>query len=128
MKRPVPIEAMVQQRTQILGMRFGLRSLRFLLEERKLQERGLLGENESTDDGSFRKFVKSKDVPRPRGYRSLLDTSPILGSPVKAPERTRSEDEGIVMRMHSMYSPTLLNTYPYQLVRFSRHPDHNFFI
>ena len=27
-----------------------------------------------------------------------------------------------------MYSPTLLNTRPNQLINFPRHPDHNFFI
>ena len=43
-------------------------------------------------------------------------------------EATQSEDEGIVMRLHNMYSPTLLNTRPNQLVSFPRHPDHNFFI
>lgn len=127
-KRPVPTEAMEEQRTQILGIRFGLQSLRFLLEEKKLQECGLLGENESTDDWSFRKIVKSEEVPRPRGYHSPLETSPILGSPVKVPKRTQFEDEGIVMRMHNMYSLILLNTRPNRLISFLRHPDHNFLI
>ena len=84
-KRPVPTEAMVERRSQILGMCFGLRSLKFLLEEKKLQECGLLGKDESTGDWLIPKFVKSDNVPRLRGYRSPLDTSPILGSPVKAP-------------------------------------------
>lgn len=120
--------AMVEQRNQILGMCFGMRSLKYLLEEKKLQECVLLGKNESIDDWLIPKFVKSEDVPRPRGYCSPLDTSPILGSPFKAPERTRFEDKGIVMRMHNMYSLNMLNTRLNQLVSFLRHSDHNFFI
>lgn len=61
----------------------------------------------------------------PLKYKSLVSESPVLGSPVQAPERTQSEHKGILDRM---YSPTLLNTCPNQLVSFPRHPDHNFFI
>lgn len=52
----------------------------------------------------------------------------VLGSPVQAPERTLSENEGIPARMLSMYSPTLLGTIPNRLISFPHHPDHNFFI
>lgn len=105
-----------------------MRSLNYLLEDKKLQECGLLGKNESTNYWPVPKFVKWESVPRPRRYRLPSETSPILGSSVRAPKRTRSEDEGIMMWMHNMYSPTLLNNQPNQLVSFPRYPDHNFVI
>ena len=49
---------MVARRNQILGMHFRMRSLRYLLEDRKLQECGLIGENESTNDWNIIKYVK----------------------------------------------------------------------
>lgn len=52
----------------------------------------------------------------------------MLRSPVEPPKRSQAEDEGILMRMLSMYSPTLLNTTPHQLVYFPKNPDHNFYI
>ena len=64
----------------------------------------------------------------PLSYKSPLNTSPVLGFPVHAPERTQSEHEGILARMLSMYSPTLLASIPNKLVSFPRHTDHNFFI
>lgn len=107
-------------------MSYGKRSLKYLLKEKKLKECGLLGENESTDDGP--KYSDLQDVPVPSNYRSPLDTNIVLGSPVQAPERTRSEYEGIFARMLSMYSPTLLVSIPNQLVSFPRLTEHNFFI
>ena len=68
MKRSVPTEEMVARRNQILGMRFGMRSLSYLMEEKKLQECGLVGENDSTDDGLIPKYVKWNDVPMPCHY------------------------------------------------------------
>ena len=67
-------------------------------------------------------------MPVPKSHVSPLDEPPVLGSPVKVPERTRSEHEGILDRMYSMYSPTLLDTRPNRLIYFPRNPDHNFFI
>ena len=52
----------------------------------------------------------------------------MLGSPIQAPERTRSEHEGILDRMYNMYSPTLLDTRRDQLIYFPRNPDHIFYI
>ena len=92
-----------------------MRSLRFLLEEQKLKDCGLLGEAESTDDWD-RKYVDWKDVPVPKSHVSPVDEPPVLGSPIKAPERTRSEHEGILDRIYSMYSPTLLDTRPDRLI------------
>ena len=63
-----------------------------------------------------------------RSYVSPLNEPPMLGSPVKASERTRSEHEGILDRMYSMYSPTLLDTRPNRLIYFPRNPDHSFYI
>ena len=104
-----------------------MRSLKFQLEERKLKDCGLLGEHESTDDGD-NKYVDWRDVPVPKSYVSPLNEPPVLESPVRAPERTQSEHEGILDRMYSMYSPTLLDTRPTRLIIFPRHPDHNFYI
>lgn len=104
-----------------------MRSLRFLLEERKLKDCGLLGEDESTDDWDH-KYTDWGDVPVPKGYLSPLNELSVLGSPVKTPERTRSEHEGILDRMYSMYSPTLIDTHPNRLIYFPRNPDHSFYI
>ena len=49
--RPVPTDEMKRRRNKILGMLYGMRSLNYLLEEQKLKECGLVGEEESTDDG-----------------------------------------------------------------------------
>ena len=86
-------------------------SLRYFLEETKLRDCGLLGEKESIDDED-NKFLDWQDVPLPRNYVSPKDTTPVLGSPVPSPERTRSEHEGIIDRIYRMYSPTLLSTRP----------------
>lgn len=110
---------MVAQRNQIMGMHFGMRSLSYLLEEKKLQECGLLGENESTDDWLIPKFVKWDSVPLPHRYLFHSEKPPILRSPTKAPKRSHAEEEGIMKNMLSMYSPTLLITTPNQLVIFS---------
>lgn len=118
----------MEPRIQILNMHFGMRSLSYLLEEKKLQECGLVGENESTDDWLIPKFVKWESVHVPHRYMSPSERPPILGSPVRASERSRAEDEGILTRMLDMYSPTLLNTTPYKLGSFPKYPDHNFFI
>ena len=127
-KHIVRTEAMVEQRNQILGMRFGMQSLCYLLEEKKLQECGLLGNDESTDDWLIPKFVDWWSIPVPRRFRSPSEMPPVLGSPVEPQKRSHAEDEGILMRMLSMYSPTLLNTTPHQLVYFPRIPGHNFYI
>ena len=50
-KRPKYTEALEEIRLQILSLYYGKRSLKYLLEETKLKECGLLGENESTDYG-----------------------------------------------------------------------------
>ena len=55
-----------------------MRSLRFLLEEQKLKDCGLLGETESTDDWDC-KYVDWRDVPVPKGYASPIDEPPVLG-------------------------------------------------
>ena len=86
-----------------------------------------MGETESTDDWD-RKYVDWKDVSVPRSHVSPVDEPPVLGSPIKTPVRTRSEHEGILDRMYSMYSPTLLDTRPDRLIYFPRNPDHNFYI
>ena len=49
-KRPMPAEAMIERRNQILRMSYGMKSLSYLLEERKLRACDLLGEKEYTDD------------------------------------------------------------------------------
>ena len=61
---------MVARRNQILGMRFGMRSLSYLLEEKKLQECGLVRENESTGNWLIPKYVKCDSVPVPHRYLS----------------------------------------------------------
>lgn len=106
------------RRNQILGMHFGMRSLNFFLEEKKLQEYSLVEENESTDNWLIPKFVKWDSVPVPRRYLSPSERSPEFKSPTKAPKRSRAEEEGIVKRLLAMYSMTLLNTQPNQLVSF----------
>lgn len=75
-----------------------MRSVRYLLEDQKLRACGLLGENESTSDWDT-KYVDWRDVPVPKSYVSPLNEPPVLGSPVKTPQRTRSEHEGILDRM-----------------------------
>ena len=127
MKRPKPTEEMKERRLKIFSLDYGKRSLKFLLEESKLRDYNLVGENEYTDDGP-NKYSKWQDVSVPSSYKSPLSEPPVLGSPVQAPERTQSEHEVILDRMYRIYSPTLLNTHPNQLVSFPRHSDHNFFI
>ena len=120
-------EALEERRLQILSLYYGMRSLRFLLKEQKLKDCGLLGENESTDDWDH-KYTDWRDVPVPKSYVSPLNEPPVLGSPVKTPEITWFEHEGIVDRVYSMYSPTLLDTRPNRLVYFPRNPDHSYYI
>ena len=110
-----------------MSLHRGKRSLKYLLEESKLRDRGLVGKNEYTDDGP-NKYADWRDVPVPRSYLSPSSEPPMLGSPVKTPVRTRSEHEGILDRMYNMYSPTLLDTRRDCLVYFPRNPDHNFYI
>lgn len=128
MKRPVPTQEMRERRLQILSLDYGKRSLKYLLEETKLKECGLLGKNESTNDGLTNKYTKWQDVPVPSSYKSPLSMPPMVGFPVQAPERLQSEHEGIITCMLSMYSPTLLKTIPNKLISFPHHPDHNFFV
>ena len=125
-KRSAYSEALEERRLQILSLSYGKRSLRYLLEETKLRDCDLLGGKESTDDGD-NKFLDWQDVPLPRKYISPKDTTPVLGSPVQSPKRTRSEHEGIIDRMYRMYSSTLLNTHPNQLVSCPKYPHLNFF-
>lgn len=101
--------------------------MKYLLEERKLKDCRFLDENESTDDED-NKYADWRDVLVLKSYISPLNDPPVLGSPVQTPKRTRSEHEGILDRMYSMYSPTLLDTRPNRQICFPRHPDHNFFI
>ena len=96
-KRTVPTEAMVERRNQILGMCFGMRSLSYLLEKKKLQECGLLGKDESTDDWFIPKFVNWQSVLVPRRFLSPSERPPMVGSPVEPPKRSHAEDEGILM-------------------------------
>ena len=124
---PKQTEALEERRLQILSLHYGMRSLRFLLEEQKLKDCGLLGEAESTDDWD-RKYVDWKDVPVPESHVSPVDEPLVLGSPIKTLERNRSEHEGILDRMYNMYSPTLLDIRPNCLVYFPRNPDHSFYI
>ena len=72
-----------------------------MLEESKLRDCGLVGKKEFTDDGP-NKYSDWRDVPVPKNYVSPLSEPPVLGSPVQAPERTRSEHEGILDHMYSM--------------------------
>ena len=60
-----------------------MRSLNYLLEEKKLKECGLVGKSESTDDWYYIKYSKWDDVPVPYNYvdlvvRLLEFKSPIL--------------------------------------------------
>lgn len=105
-----------------------MRSLSFLLEEKKLRECGLVGETEFIDDWLNVKYSKWQSVPVPLVYKSPLDRPLEFKSLVKAPKISYVEHEGIVKHMLSMYSSTLLNAQPNQLVSFPRHPDHNLFI
>ena len=105
--RPKRTDALEERRLQILSLHRGKRSLRYLLEENKLRDCGLVGLSEYTDDG-FNKYTDWRDVPVSRSYLSPSSEPAVLGSPVKTPERTQSEHEGIIDHMYSMYSPTLL--------------------
>ena len=118
---------MEERRLQILSLHYGKRSLKYLLEESKLRDCGLVGKKEFTDDGP-NKYSDWRDVPVPRSYRSPLSEPPVLGSPVKTPQRTQSEHKGIIDSMYNMYSPTLLGTCRNQLVSCPWLADHNFFI
>ena len=92
---PKQTEALEERRLQILGLYYGKRSIKYLLEERKLKDCGLLDVDESTDDWDT-KYADWRDVPVPRSYVSPLNEPPVLESPIKTPERTRSEHEGIL--------------------------------
>ena len=61
-KRPVPTEAMIERRNKILGMSFGMKSLSYLLEEKKLRSCGLLVEKEYTDNWFHIKYSKWQNV------------------------------------------------------------------
>ena len=109
-----------------MGMRYGLRSLNFLLEEKKLWECGLLGETEYTDDSNYMKYSKWDDVPVPRSY-----VDPTVGplefqspNPASLINRTFAEQEGMDHCTMSLWSPTPLRTKPSQLVHFPRCSDH----
>ena len=105
--RPKRTKALEERRLQILSLHYGKRSLKYLLEESWLRDCGLVGKNEYTDDGP-NKYSDWREVPVPRSYKSPSSEPPLLGSPVKTPQRTRSEDEGMIERLYKMYSPTLL--------------------
>ena len=70
MKRPKPTEALKERRLQILSLDYGKRSLRYLLEESKLRDCGLVGKKEFTDDGH--KYSKWQDVSVPLNIKSPL--------------------------------------------------------
>ena len=127
-KRPVPTEAMIERRNQILGMSYGVKSLSYLLEEKKLWSCSLLGEKEYTYDSFHIKYSKWLNVPVPHIHLSPLDEPPVFRSLVKAPKRIRAEEESIENRMLSMYSPTMLRTQPSQLINFPHYLDNHFFI
>lgn len=127
MKRPKYTEALDERRLKILSLDYGKRSLKYLLEESKLRDCGLVGKKEFTDDRS-NKYSDWRDVSVTKSYISPSSEPPVLESLVQAPERTRSQHEGILDRMYSMYSRTLLNTRLNQLISFLGHPDHNFFV
>ena len=106
-------------------MSYGIRSLYFLLEEKKLKECGLLGKNESTDDTYYPKYMKWTDVPAPH-----TKTPPVRLS--SNPHHSASltdkpaEQEGIEYCTGSSWSPTLLRTEPNLLMKFLDNPDFNF--
>ena len=90
-KHPVPTEGMVERRTQLLGMRYGMKSLSYLLEEKKLGACGLIGEKEYTEDWFYVKYSKWENVPVPRNYVSP-STGPLeFKYPVKTPKRSQAE-------------------------------------
>ena len=107
-KRPLPIEGMVERRNQILGMCYGMKSPSYLLEEKKLREYDLIGEKEFIDDWFHIKYSKWQNVPMPHNYKSPLAGPLEFRSPVKTPKRSQAEQEDIENRLLSMYSLTLL--------------------
>ena len=84
-----------------MSLDYGKRSLKYLLEESKLRDCGVVGKKEFTDDGPH-KYFDWRDVPVPKSYKSPSSHPPMLGSPVKIPERTQSEHEGIIDCMYSI--------------------------
>ena len=72
-KRPVPTDAMIERRNKILGMSFGMRSLNYLLEEKKIKICGLLNKNESTDDWIIKKNPRWENVTVSRRFLPSLD-------------------------------------------------------
>ena len=51
MKRLKYTDALEERRLQILSLDYGKRSLKYLLEESKLRDCGLVGKKEFSDDG-----------------------------------------------------------------------------
>lgn len=98
----------MERRNQIQGMRYGMMSLSYLLEEKKLQACGLIGEKEYTDDWFHIKYSKLENVAMPHNYVSSSAGSLEFKSPLKTPKRSQVEQEGIENCLLSMYSPTLL--------------------
>ena len=127
---PVPTEEMVGRRHQILGMRFGMRSLNYLLEEEKRLECDLVGAKEYTNNDYYKKYSKWDDVPVPRNYVDPAAGPLEFNSPVstKSLKRTATEQEGMDRRTMNLWSPTLLRIEPSQLVNIPRCPYHNFLI
>ena len=86
-----------------------MRSLNFLLEEKKFWEFGLLGEKEYTDDNYYTKYSKWDNVPVPRSY-----VDPTVGplefqspNPASLIIRSFIEQEGMDRRKMNLWSPTL---------------------
>ena len=106
-------------------MPYGMGSLGFLLEEKKLRECGLLDEYETTDDDYHPKYGKWTEVPAPivktSPPRIDSDTHPSPSQEVRPVER-----KDVEYWQGYDWSPTLLRIEPNMLVSFEKNPEFNF--
>lgn len=116
---------MKERREQILAMSYGMRSLSFLLEEKKLRECGLLGENETTGNDYHPKYGKWTEVPAPimktPPQRIDSDTHPSPSQEVRLAKK-----EGMEYCQGCAWFLTLLRAEPSMLVSFPKNLEFNF--
>ena len=125
--RPAPDDTMKEHREALLQLPYGRRSLSYLLHESKLRACGLLGDGQSTSDWSNKKYDLWELVPLPTGIlplrREVRPPPPVRRRSPQSGNKANdeasssgSDDQGTVILISKMWSPTLLKHKPDRLV------------